>query len=356
MRLLESRVLERALSRIALATSLLLLASRAGAVQRGWEQVDLPGTGSYTLNYVPFSLDLSSPAPAVVFLHGSGLGPDWWQQNSPLVQVAEELGFVLVMPQAAQDLNFGVGDDEAVIDAALAVAESRLSIDTARIGLSGFSAGAAYALVLAYVTPPKYNGVFAMGAPYRTVIRLSNPSAPPPIHFEYGTNDPNFTQLQYLELHRMFDNLGVANELDLVGGLAHQVPPYANFKAGFAFLLGQPRPSCAPGATALCLRGRFRVSAKWQTAQSSGDAGVVQLTNESGYLWFFAPDNVEVGLKVVDACSFNQRYWMFASGTTDVGVELEVTDTLRGVTKHWVHPRGTPYAPVLDTDAFATCP
>ena len=349
-------MVRRALSPIVLAIAVSLLAGRAGAVTRGWENIPLPGTGSYTLNYVPFSLDLSSPVPAVVFLHGSGLGPDYWQQSTPLVQVAEELGFVLVMPQAAQDLNFGIGDDEAVIDAALTAAESRLSIDTARIGLSGFSAGAAYALVLAYATPPKYNGVFAMGAPYRTVIRLSNPTAPSPIHFEYGANDPNYTQLQYLALREMFDNLGVPSELDLVSGLAHQVPPYANLRAGFAFLLARPRPSCAPSATALCLRGRFRVSAKWQTASSSGDAGVVQLTNESGYLWFFAPDNVEISLKVVDACSFNNRYWMFASGTTDVGVELEVTDTLRGVSKSWVHARGTPYTPVLDSDAFATCP
>jgi len=82
----------------------------------------------------------------------------------------------------------------------------------------------------------------------------------------------------------------------------------------------------------------------------------VQLTHESGYLWFFDAANVEIDVKLLNGCGLNQRYWVFAAGTTDVGVTLTVTDTLRGTANTYTHARGTPFPPVLDTGAFATCP
>jgi predicted esterase len=328
----------------------------AAATVLAWEHIDLPGTGSYTLNYVPYSLDLTPPAPVVVFLHGSGSGPEYWQRYTSLAQIAEQLQFVLVMPQAGEDLNFGIGADDAIVDAAIEATAQRVNVDRRRIGLSGFSAGGAYALVLAYATPTSFSGVFAMAAPYRTVIRLANPSRPPPIHFCYGTLDPNYQNGHHQALHEMFDRLGVANDLDLVVGLGHQVPPDANLVAGFGFLLGQPLPSCVPSPTALCLRGRFRVEATWETATVQGTARVVQLTDESGYLWFFDAKNVEVSVKVIDACTFNGRHWVFASGSTDVRVALTVTDTARGGQVSYLNPRGQPFQPILDTSAFATCP
>ena len=49
--------------------------------------------------------------------------------------------------------------------------------------------------------------------------------------------------------------------------------------------------------------GRFRVGATWRTfAGDQGPAMPVALTDESGYFWFFAPDNVELVVKVLDAC------------------------------------------------------
>jgi predicted esterase len=342
--------------RLGTAVALSLAASSAHAIAPGWVHIDLPGTGSYTLDYVPASVDQSQPAPAIVFLHGSGVGPEAWQQDTSFAALAEELRFVLVMPRAGQDLNFGIGHDDAIVDAAIAATAQRVSIDRGRIGLSGFSAGAAYALVLAYATPATFNGVFAMGAPYRTVIRLANPSAPPPIRFLYGSADPNYTELRYLALREMFDNLGVPSTLDLVNGLGHEVPPDADLRVGFRFLVERPAPSCAPGPTTLCLRGRFRVEATWQTASASGQASGVQLTNDSGYLWFFGRDNVEISVKVLDACGPYQRYWVYAAGTTDVGVTLRVTDTLAHRTVTYSNPLGTAFRPVLDSGAFATCP
>ncbi len=115
---------------------------------------------------------------------------------------------------------------------------------------------------------------------------------------------------------------------------------------------------CVPGSTALCLnQGRFRVTATWRTPQgATGEARAVQLTPDAGYLWFFDPANIEITIKVLDGCGLNDRYWVFASGLTNVRVDLRVEDTVTGTVKTYLNPLGTTFAPRLDTNAFATCP
>ncbi len=114
---------------------------------------------------------------------------------------------------------------------------------------------------------------------------------------------------------------------------------------------------CAPAATALCLnQGRFKVEATFDTGTQSGQAQVVKLTDETGYLWFFSDTNVEAVVKVLDACTFNQKFWVFAGGLTDVQVRLTVTDSSTGAVRTYDNPRGSAFQPILDTSAFATCP
>ena len=81
----------------------------------------------------------------------------------------------------------------------------------------------------------------------------------------------------------------------------------------------------------------------------------MKLTDETGYLWFFDAGNVEMVVKVLDACSLNQRFWIFAGGLTNVQVTLTVTDTVKGAVKTYTNPQGTPFQPIQDTGAFATC-
>jgi hypothetical protein len=115
---------------------------------------------------------------------------------------------------------------------------------------------------------------------------------------------------------------------------------------------------CVPDATSLCLgASRFRVTADWQTPDgSSGHAAAVPLTAETGYFWFFDPSNVEVVTKVLNGCSFDDHYWFFAGGLTNVGVQITVTDEVTGTVRQYSNPDGTPFAPIQDTTAFATCP
>jgi hypothetical protein len=116
--------------------------------------------------------------------------------------------------------------------------------------------------------------------------------------------------------------------------------------------------SCMPGAQRLCLNGnRFAVTATWKDFQGhTGTGTAVSLTGDTGYFWFFGPGNVEVTVKVLDGCPINQRYWIFASGLTDVRVNLRITDTASGAVKTYTNPQGTSFKPIQDTSAFATCP
>jgi len=116
--------------------------------------------------------------------------------------------------------------------------------------------------------------------------------------------------------------------------------------------------NCAPSATAMCLNdNRFKVEATFETRSGqTGQAKVVKLTEDTGYLWFFDSSNVEAVVKVLDACPINDRFWVFAGGLTDVRVDLRVTDTKEELLRTYANPLGVPFAPVQDTSAFATCP
>ena len=88
----------------------------------------------------------------------------------------------------------------------------------------------------------------------------------------------------------------------------------------------------------------------------SGAGHAVPMTTDTGYFWFFADTNVEVVIKVLNACGFNQRYWVYAGGLTNVKVHLTVTDTQTGAVKTYDNPQGTAFRPIQDSSAFATCP
>ncbi len=129
---------------------------------------------------------------------------------------------------------------------------------------------------------------------------------------------------------------------------------YSNTASATTF--GAPAP-CVADADTLCLNNdRFKVEATFDTGSASGVAQVVELTPETGYLWFFSATNVEAVVKVINACGLNNRYWVFAGGLTDVRTVITVTDTQTGVVKTYQNPQGTPFQPIQDTSAFATCP
>ncbi|MGE0638831.1 MAG: spondin domain-containing protein [Thermoanaerobaculia bacterium] len=103
--------------------------------------------------------------------------------------------------------------------------------------------------------------------------------------------------------------------------------------------------------------GRFRVDATW--ADYAGNSGVARaqpFTIDTGYFWFFAPESVEVTIKVVDGCSANGHWWIYASGLTDVEVDLAVTDLATDEVYEIANALGHPFDLVSDDHAFSTCP
>ena len=88
----------------------------------------------------------------------------------------------------------------------------------------------------------------------------------------------------------------------------------------------------------------------------TGAGQAVPLTTDTGYFWFFTPNNVEMVLKAVNGCAFNSTYWIFAGGLTDVNVVTTVTDTQTGTVKTYTNPQGTAFQPLQDTSAFPSCP
>ncbi len=114
--------------------------------------------------------------------------------------------------------------------------------------------------------------------------------------------------------------------------------------------------ACVTNATTLCLNGgRFRVTVYYATPDGASGPGMgVGLTGDSGYFWFFDAANIELVVKVLDACTLG-NFWVFAGGLTNVGVTLIVEDTQTGATKTYNNAIGTPFAPLQDTRAFS-CP
>jgi plastocyanin len=115
---------------------------------------------------------------------------------------------------------------------------------------------------------------------------------------------------------------------------------------------------CVPGTETLCLNnGRFRTEVAWRTADNTGHGQAVTIPTapDSGLFYFFGSANIELLVKVLNACFFN-RYWVFYSATTNVEFAVTVTDTQNGKVKSYYNPLNQAAAPVQDTDAFATCP
>ena len=128
--------------------------------------------------------------------------------------------------------------------------------------------------------------------------------------------------------------------------------------SGFIGRVTTSGAACLPDSHTLCLtNGRFEVTPSFQTTPSgpSAPANAVPLTRDTGYFWFFDAANIELVTKVLNGCGVNGGFWFFASGLTNVGVDILVTDTVTGTAKNYSNAVGTAFPPIQDTAAFP-CP
>ena len=118
--------------------------------------------------------------------------------------------------------------------------------------------------------------------------------------------------------------------------------------------------ACVAGPQTLCLNNnRFRVEVDWRTGEGAGSGMAVPLPTapDSGLFYFFFPTNIEMLIKVLNACvqPFN-HYWVFYAATTNVELAVVVTDTQTGRTRGYFNPLNRTAPPVQDATAFPTCP
>lgn len=123
-----------------------------------------------------------------------------------------------------------------------------------------------------------------------------------------------------------------------------------------------PAPApCVAGPNTLCLGtgGRFQVTVNYATSTASGAGTAVPLAANpsSGLFYFFDPSNIEMLIKVLDACAppFN-AYWVFFAATTNVQFTVTVLDTQTSKERIYTNPLNQAALPVQDTSAFLTCP
>jgi poly(3-hydroxybutyrate) depolymerase len=331
----------------------------ASGVTAGWQKVSLPAAGSYFELYVPAAWDGTTALPLVVFLHGSQGTPE--EYESFLSPAADAVGCFVAAPKSSSDVGWGFGDDDQIVAQTSVMAAGMVPVDPARVSIAGHSAGGAEAYLLAYGTVSHYSAVFSMSAPFYPVGAVADPAYKAPIHMYYGTTDPNYTTYgAYTALQQQWNALGVAWESDVETGWGHNNWPPQSMTLGFQFLVGKTYGTCAADATHACLQqSRYRVGLTWKDAGGRTGAGSPvpgAVSRDSAVLWFFAPGNWEMLVKVLDGCGLNQRVWVFAAATTDVAYTLTITDTVTGKVKTYQNPAGRAAAAITDTDAFATCP
>ncbi|MEM1179544.1 MAG: hypothetical protein AAGM22_14445 [Acidobacteriota bacterium] len=120
------------------------------------------------------------------------------------------------------------------------------------------------------------------------------------------------------------------------------------------------RPACQPALGACLNDDRFQVEVEWRDSAGNEGRGtavpVAAGAQDSSLMWFFEPSNWEFVVKVLDGCSFNQHFWVFASAATDVEYTLTITDVRSGIQARYFHELGSSAPAITDTSALAVCP
>jgi streptogramin lyase len=122
---------------------------------------------------------------------------------------------------------------------------------------------------------------------------------------------------------------------------------------------------CTASESTLCIDDapgdrRFQVEVEYETTHAGGLSGkgkAIALASlgvaRGGLFWFFSEDNPELVVKILNGCATNQKYWVFISGGTNVGMIITVSDTVTGEVHTYYNRENTPFAPIQDTSALS---
>lgn len=112
---------------------------------------------------------------------------------------------------------------------------------------------------------------------------------------------------------------------------------------------------CTPSATTLCLHGdRFSVEVEWERPDFTvGNGAVLPFgTDDTGFFLYDDEGAVEMMVRVLDGCSFNGQFWVFAAGVSDYQQSLVVRDFHVGGQVSYDNSQGETFSSVSDTTAL----
>lgn len=110
------------------------------------------------------------------------------------------------------------------------------------------------------------------------------------------------------------------------------------------------RATCSSSSTRACVQGnRFGI----QVYMASAYATVAASSSQSAVFWRYSSSNWEVVAKVLNGCSINGYWWVFAAGATTSGYTLRVNDYSSGGS---IAYNGAALCPIADTGMYNTFP
>jgi serine protease len=116
------------------------------------------------------------------------------------------------------------------------------------------------------------------------------------------------------------------------------IGPRPNLRAA----LGQLLTLCTPNSTTLCLQGnRFKAQVTWRNGTSTGPGLTLPYSNEGGFFYFFASNNPEMAVKIVDGRPVNGKFWVYHGTLSSLEYTLTVTDLITGAVKTYFKPNGS---------------
>jgi phospholipase/carboxylesterase len=140
------------------------------------------------LLYVPAGYGAGKRAPLALTLHGAGGNAR--SGVSHFLHLADEAGVVLLAPESRgrtwDVLVGGYGSDVEFIDRALEWTFERLTLDTRRLAITGFSDGASYGLSLGLTNGDLFTHLIAFSPGF---MAPANHRGKPPVFVSHGTRD-----------------------------------------------------------------------------------------------------------------------------------------------------------------------
>ena len=177
----------------------------------------------------------NEPSPLIVALHGYGARARGMAKAWEMV--ADQIGAILVAPQAVHRVNGGTGfswlarGDQSVDEAdflvklTLEMVTKKFKIDSKRTVLTGFSQGGFVAHAVGAKQPYKFSGVIPMAGGYIPAIDApakATGDAPPRFYFMVGEHDRPLEQMR--QAAEDFAAAGFDVKLRIYPGVGHTFP------------------------------------------------------------------------------------------------------------------------------------